>query len=374
MSDGVHPKRYRERVMILGRMKVGLVAACVMLSLSTPSVRAAERVKALIPARVINEAFSPFTVAKYMGYFEQEGVDVTLVPVGGSNEVALAISSGAGDIGGASPGQSLIGISQGLNIKYFYELNYRSIWTVTVKPDSPVNSIKDLKGKTLGVAALGSAAITFGKALTSEAGLNPDGDVAFIAVGSGAQAVSALNRGAVDALIFSSQETAKFEAIGFKIKYLDVGQGFASLPDVALLTRRENFQTRSNMLIGFARAVAKGYVFSVANPEAAVRINWKLIPESEPTNLPADEALKVGLQVNVSRMKNWDSPKTEGKLGLLIKDDWKRHIDFMRTNGQLQADIPLDSVITNDLIGEINNFDKEAIKKDAQQFDIGKLK
>jgi NitT/TauT family transport system substrate-binding protein len=209
--------------------------------------------------------------------------------------------------------------------------------------------------------------------LASEVGLSPDGDVAFIALGSGAQAVSALNRGAVDALIFSSQETAKFEAIGFNIKYLDVGEGFASLPDVALLTRRENFHTKSKMLIGFARAVAKGYVFSVANPEAAVRINWKLIPESEPTNLPADEALKAGLQVNVSRMKIWDSPKTEGKLGLLSKDDWKRLVDFMRTHGQLQADVPLDSVITNDLIGEINNFDKEAIKKDAQQFDIRKL-
>jgi NitT/TauT family transport system substrate-binding protein len=99
-----------------------------------------------------------------------------------------------------------------------------------------------------------------------------------------------------------------------------------------------------------------------------------LIPESEPTNLPANEALKAGLQVNVSRMKIWDSPKTEGKLGLLTKDDWKRLIDFMRINGQLQADIALDSVITNDLIGEINNFDKEAVKKDAQQFDIGTLK
>jgi NitT/TauT family transport system substrate-binding protein len=355
-------------------MKSVSIAACLLSVLSTVSVRAAEQVKALIPARIINEAFSPFTVAKFMGYFEQDGLDVTLIPVGGSNEVALAISSGAGDIGGASPGQALIGISQGLNVKYFYELNYRSIWTISVRPDSPINNIKDLKGKTLGVAALGSAAITFGKALASEAGLDPEGDVAFIAVGSGAQAVSALNRGEVDALVFSSQETTKFEAIGVKIRYLDVGEGFASLPDVALLARREYFQMKPNTLIGFARAIAKGYVFSVANPEAALRINWKLVPESEPMNLPADEALKGGLQVNVNRMKIWDSPKTEGKLGLLIKEDWKRLIDFMRTNGQLRADIPLDSVLTNDLIGEINSFDKEAIKKEAQQFDMRRLK
>ncbi len=344
--------------------------------LAGPGQAADIKIKALIPAKLINEAFSPLSVAKYLGYFTEEGLDVNLIAVGGSNEVALAVSTGAGDIGLASPGQALVGMQSpgALDLEYFYEANYRSIWSVTVKPDSPIRSIRDLKGKRIGMAAMGSAAATFGKALAAEAGLDPVRDISFIAVGSGAQAVGALNLNAVDALIFSTQETNKFEANGFKIRYLDTGEGFASLPDVGLVTRREVLTDNPKMLTGFARAVAKGYVFSVANPAAAVKISWKLFPESEPKNVSPEEALKGGIMVNTKRMEIWDSPKTKGVYGLFIDADWKRLVDFMKTNGILKEELPLDRIFTNALIPEINKFDREKVRKQARDFDLVTMK
>jgi NitT/TauT family transport system substrate-binding protein len=344
--------------------------------LAVPGHAADIKVKALMPAKLINEAFSPFSVAKYLGYFTEEGLDVDLLAVGGSNEVALAVSTGAGDVGLASPGQALVGMQtpQTLNLKFFYEANYRSIWSVTVKPDSPIKSIKDLKGKKIGMAAMGSAAATFGKALAAEAGLDPAKDLSMLAVGSGAQAISALNQDTVDALIFSTQETNKFEANGFKIRYIDTGEGFASLPDVGIVTRPEILAANPKMLTGFARAVAKGYVFSVANPAAAVKISWKLFPESEPKNVSADEALAGGIMVNTRRMQIWDSPKTKGVNGLFIDADWKRLVDYMKTNGILKEEIPLDRIYTNALIPEINNFDRAKVQKQAKDFNLVTLK
>jgi NitT/TauT family transport system substrate-binding protein len=128
------------------------------------------------------------------------------------------------------------------------------------------------------------------------------------------------------------------------------------------------------MLTGFARAVAKGYVFSVANPAAAVKISWKLFPESEPKNVSPEEALKGGIMVNTTRMEIWDSPKTKGMNGLFIESDWKRLVDYMKTNGILKEDIPLDRVFTNALIPEINNFDHDKIKQQAKAFDLSTLK
>jgi NitT/TauT family transport system substrate-binding protein len=344
--------------------------------LAGPGQAADIKVKALMPAKLINEAFSPVSVAKFLGYFTEEGLDVNLIAVGGSNEVALAISSGAGDVGLASPGQALVGMQPpgSLDLKFFYQANYRSIWSVAVKPDSPIRSIKDLKGKKVGMAAMGSAAVTFGKALAAEAGLDPVKDISFIAVGSGAQAVGALNQDAVDALIFSTQETDKFEANGFKIRYVDTGEGFASLPDVGLVTRREVLADNPKMLTGFARAVAKGYVFSVANPAAAVKISWKLFPESEPKNVSPEQALKSGIMVNTKRMEIWDSPKTQGVYGLFIEADWKRLVDYMRTNGILKEELPLDRVFTNALIPEINKFDREKVRQQARAFDLVTMK
>jgi NitT/TauT family transport system substrate-binding protein len=347
-----------------------------LLLMTTPGSAADVKVKALMPAKLINEAFSPFSVAKYLGYFKEEGLDVELLAVGGSNEVALAVSAGAGDVGLASPGQALVGMQspQSLNLKFFFEANYRSIWSVTVKPDSAITSIKDLKGKKVGMAAMGSAALTFGKALATEAGLDPVKDISFIAVGSGAQAMGALNSNAVDALIFSTQETNKFEANGFKIRYVDTSEGFASLPDVGIVTRREILADNPKMLIGIGRAVAKGYVFSVANPAAAVKISWKLFPESEPKNVAPEEALAGGIMVNTRRMEIWDSPKTKGVNGLFIEADWKRLVDYMKTNGILKEEIALDRIFTNALIPEINKFDRAEVQKQAKDFDLATLK
>ena len=364
------------RTDITRRTSIAATLGALGLAASGKSGFAAQtKIKALIPARLINEAFSPFTVAKYLGYYEKEGLDVELLAVGGSNEVAIAIGAGVADIGAASPGQAVIGMQppKALDVKYFYEVNYRSIWTITVPPDSPIKVVKDLKGKRIGIAAFGSAALTFGKALASEAGLDPGKDIAFLAVGSGPQAIIALQQKAVDALIFSSQETSKFEANGFKIRYVDVGEGFASLPDVGLLARQETIAEKPKILVGFARALAKGYIFSVANPAAAVKITWKMYPESEPKNMSPENALRGGILVNSRRMEIWDSPKTKGVLGTFVEADWKRLIKFWMDNGLLKQNLPLSRVYTDSLIPQINAFDREAVRKQAANFDLDKL-
>jgi NitT/TauT family transport system substrate-binding protein len=42
----------------------------------------AEHVRLLIPVKNIDESIAPFVVAKYLGYYEQDGLDVELVAVG----------------------------------------------------------------------------------------------------------------------------------------------------------------------------------------------------------------------------------------------------------------------------------------------------
>src|ERR1700709_2049901 len=94
------------------RVARAMLVAALTLGCSQAAI-ALEKVRILIPVRVIDEAFSPFVVAKEKGFFEAEGYDVTLLAVGGSNESALQISAGNGDIGGASPGEAVIGIQSG---------------------------------------------------------------------------------------------------------------------------------------------------------------------------------------------------------------------------------------------------------------------
>src|SRR5260370_14970158 len=107
---------------------------------------ALDKVRILIPVRAIDEAFSPFAVAKEKGYFEAEGYDVSLLAVGGSNEAALQVSPGNAEVGAASPGEAVIGIHSGQRkIRHYYHMYYANIWSVAVPPERPIQSLTHLE-------------------------------------------------------------------------------------------------------------------------------------------------------------------------------------------------------------------------------------
>ncbi len=87
------------------------------------AANALEKIRVLIPVRNIDEAFSPFVVAKEKGYFADEGYDVTLIAVGAQTSPPFRSSSGNAEVGAASPGEALVGVQSGkLDIRYFYGL------------------------------------------------------------------------------------------------------------------------------------------------------------------------------------------------------------------------------------------------------------
>jgi NitT/TauT family transport system substrate-binding protein len=334
-----------------------------------------EKVRILIPVRVIDEAFSPFVVAKEKGYFEAEGYDVSLLAVGGSNEAALQVSAGNAEVGAASPGEAIIGIQSGkLNIRYYYDMYYANIWSVAVQPDSPIKAMTDLKGKKLGVQSMGSAGTTFAKAFVKEAGLNPDTDIAFLPIGLGAQAITSVKQNLVDGVIFWDAALAKLAFSGLKLREVPAPENLRTLPDVGLLTRSETVEKNPKMLVGIARALAKGYDYSMANPEAAVLMTWKVYPEARSKNPDAAEALKEGVAVNQGRLAIWNTDKVGAKHGLFIDADWKRLLQFLKDQGAMPDTPPVEKVLTNQFIDQINTYDRAAVITDAKKEDLAKLK
>lgn len=358
-------------------LRWAIIGLAALLCLPAAAMAAAplQKVKVLLAVKTVDEAFSPYTVAKYMGYFAQEGLDVDLLPVGGSNEVAIEVSAGNADVGAASPGEALVGIEAGkLDIRYFYDCYYRNIWSISVPTDSPIKTLADLKGKKLGVQSMGSAGVTFARAFVQSAGLDPDKDVSFVAIGVGAQAINALRQHAVDGIVFWDEALVKMSFAGLKVRPLPVPEALAGLPDTSMLARTETLTKDPKMLIGIARAVAKGYDFTMANPQAAVEITWKLFPEAKPGNMSEAQALKAGVTVNQGRMAIWETPQTKEKHGLFIDSQWKNLVDFLVKEKIMKAPLPSDRIYTNALIDKSNDYDRAAVIAQAKHFDMSKLK
>jgi NitT/TauT family transport system substrate-binding protein len=355
------------------------LAAAMTLSLALASgigsATALEKVRLLIPVRAIDEAFSPFVVAKQLGYFEKEGYDVTLLAVGGSNESAIQISAGNGEIGAASPGEALVGIQSGkLDIRYFYSMYYANIWSVAVLPDSPIKTMADLKGKKLGVQSMGSAGTTFGRAFANNAGLDPQKDVSFLPIGMGAQAITSVKQKMVDGVVYWDAALAKFITAGLDLRIVPSPESLATLPDVGLLAKPETIAKNPKMLVGVARAVAKGYDYTMANPEAAVLITWKAYPEERVQDPDPAKALAAGVMVNQGRMKIWNTAKAGDKHGRLFPEDWTRLVQFMVEQKIMPAPVEPEKIVTNQFIDAINDYDRAAVIAEAKKADLAKLK
>ncbi|MCY1136399.1 ABC transporter substrate-binding protein [Actinoplanes sp. Pm04-4] len=74
--------------------------------------------------------------------------------------------------------------------------------------------LTQLRGRTIGVAARGAAQELVLRSLLKDAGLNPDTDVSWVAIGVGAAAASALASGQVDAAMSYSQLETNLAAEG----------------------------------------------------------------------------------------------------------------------------------------------------------------
>jgi NitT/TauT family transport system substrate-binding protein len=351
---------------------LGLIGLFAMLAVA--QAQSLQQIKLLVPIRNVDEIYSPFVIAKTLGYYREEGLDVTIQPVNGSNEVAIQVAAGNGEFGLASPAQALIGLQSGMmDIRYFYSVYYLNVWSVAVPVDSPIKELKDLRGKRIGVPAMGSAAITYGRAYLNSVGLDPQRDVTFLPIGFGGQAFAATQQKAVDAIIFYDVALLQFESNGLKLRIIPIAEKFLALPDASLLARNDTLKKNPKAAIGLARAIAKAYDFTQANPEAAVKLTWNIYTDSKPKGTE-EQVLRNGVAANQSRMKIWDVPKNKGQHGLFHAEDWQNVVSFMVDQKMLPQPVPVDRIYTNEMIGEINNYDRAAVSAQAKAFDASKLK
>jgi NitT/TauT family transport system substrate-binding protein len=143
---------------------------------------------------------APFGVAIEKGFFKKAGIDITGVISGAgggaSVRAAMASSLGYGDV---SPGGVIAAIEQGEDIK-IVNLGSRSLAdnVVIAKLNSPINSIKDLKGKKFAISRPKSLGEMTAVLLFEQYGLKPN-DVQRVALGGLSGALTALENGVVDA-------------------------------------------------------------------------------------------------------------------------------------------------------------------------------
>ncbi len=319
-------------------------------------------------SRTISSAATPFAVATKLGWYKQDGIEVELVPLPGSTDCVKNVATKEVPFSLPSVEPLAIGRPQGIKAKTFYTAYQGNIYGIAVPADSPVQKLGDLRGKTIGVISMASAGVVVARALAASAGMDPGRDVSIVVAGEGAQTAAMLRNKSVDALSQFDTQYAMVENAGVKLRMLDT-KGIDHFPSNGFLALEETLKTRRKEAVALARGYARGTIFAINNPEAAVRILYEVYPFTKPTGKDEATAIRDDVKVLQARAVNWKLDKAGVKRwGENSEANYSGYVDFMLKWGIIKEKVPATDLVTNELIGEINTFDPAKIAADAKAY------
>ncbi len=312
-------------------------------------------------APVISGAAIPFAVAQRMGWFEQEGFKLQIIATQGSTDLVKQIATG--DIAYGFPSVEPVAIlrPQGVKAKMFYTAFQGNSYGMAVPAESPIKDFADLKGKSIGVTTMGCACVMIARALVANAGLDPDKDVRIIAVGEAGQAAAMLRGHQIDSLSQFDAGYAMIEHAGVPLRYMDKSL-IEHFPSNGLVALEKTLADRRAEAVGLARGLAKGTIFAMHNPEAAVRMFYEAFPQLRPTGLDEASGLDSALRQLKKVMHVFALEQSHvARWGESSLPNYDAYSDFLVKWGVAKQKVPATDLVTNDLIDDINKFDAAAI-------------
>jgi NitT/TauT family transport system substrate-binding protein len=145
--------------------------------------------------------YLPATMARELGYYRDEGLDVTIQDFPGGAKALESLLGGSADVVCGFYDHTVQLAAQGREVRAFVSLlRYPGLVAIAAAPS--IRGIEDLRGRTVGVSAPGSATHFFLNYLLVKNGLKP-GDVSTVSIGMSATAVSSVTHGKVDAAIMT---------------------------------------------------------------------------------------------------------------------------------------------------------------------------
>jgi NitT/TauT family transport system substrate-binding protein len=295
-------------------------------------------------------------VAEDAGFFKEEHLHVDVQFVGNPGSAAQLVASGKGDVCSISTEPIIQGYDKGLRLQAFFSRDPQYLWVLAVLADSPIHTLGDFKGTTLGEYSPGSPAEISTNAMLQGAGLKKS-DVGYIVIGGGAQAISALIDKKVAGAAFPYPELAIYEAnAGQKYRFFwnpilkDIG-------DVAFAARPDTIQTKADALRRFSRALAEAAILIRENPQVAARY----FLQSAGLKV-TDEAL--GNEVRLLDLSQDQLPgtnPTSKQIGLMSSLGMGVYAKWMADNGMTAHVVPAADIVTDQFIAYANDFDHRAL-------------
>ena len=312
---------------LVGLISIFLVVLFATLAIIRIKEEENNRLKKITVAEVAHSVFyAPQYVAHGLGYFEEEGLDVSIVLTSGADNVMAAVLSGDADIG-FSGSEATIYVYNGGEKDYvmtFAGLTQKDGSFLVSREKYDNFTLNDLKGKrVIGGRVAGMPEMTFEWALR-ENGIDPKNDLEIdTSVAFPAMEGSFIGGNGDFVTLFEPNATSvEKNGYGYVVAY--VGDLGGLVPYTAYNARKSYIENNPEVINSFTKAVNKGleYVNSHSAKEIA-EIVVKYFPD---TSLSDMETI-------INRYKTGEAWK---KNITINEEEWNHIQEIIEASGELQ--------------------------------------
>jgi len=152
-------------------------------------------------------------MAQKRGFFKDENIDAEIIRMN-PNVAITALATGDIDycqLFGAVVGGAIAGLPVRI------VAGFLDNWPMTLIAQPEFKSLKDLKGKTLGISSFGATPDLGARMMIKQAGLDPEKEIKVLALGSDAARITALTQRVVDVIVISPPADTQMEKQGYRI-------------------------------------------------------------------------------------------------------------------------------------------------------------
>ena len=279
--------------------------------------------------------YAPMYVALEEGYFEEEGMEVTLVNGLGADKTMTAVLSGETDIGFMGSEASIYVYNEGAEdyVVNFAQLTQRAGNFLVSREKNDEFHMTDLKSKTvLGGRKGGMPQMVF-EYILKKYGMNPDTDLNIITNIDFGMTAQAFSGGSGEYTVeFEPSATAlEKEGSGYVVASLGVESGY--VPYTAYSAKKSFIEENPELIQGFVNALQKGMDYvNTHTPEEIAKV---IAPQFAETDMDT-------LVTIVTRYYEQDSWKED----LIFKEEaFTLLLDILESAGELEKRPPYEDLV-----------------------------
>ena len=228
------------------------------------------------------------------GIWKDLGLEVEGIMFGGEAPTIQALTSDSIDFGfGSGPGLAypVKGVPA-TAIAAVSGAPYNLV--LSVRTDTKIRSLDDLKGRTIGVTSSGSLTDWMVHEISRQKGWGPDGIKTFPS-GASRTSLAALKAGDIDGVVMGAATAFDAQINGASKVFASVGEGVKDFHSNVLFARNKLIADKPDLVQKFVDGWFKTVTYARAHPDVTVRIGAKTLGISE-------EAARMAYEDEITRM------------------------------------------------------------------------